>query len=154
MLAAFIGAAAQVKPENGRNPLVVRAQGIRITMPGDELETYDYEDDGEEDEPLPEPRSEDEQLAGVNVAPPGEAAPRRRRRRRPPMPRVPVPADGPEPWTPPFEVLSDGTVTGPKLGDADPTRLPEGFDPPRGSFEGVTSIFRPPGAGGNALPSQ
>jgi len=137
-------------------------------MPGEEYEDGDYEEeyeDGEwdtadwKDEELPDPMSEDEQLAGVNAAPPrpdqdGQPRPKRRRR-RPPMPRTPKPEHDPDAWEPPFEVLPDGTVVGPKLGDADPTRLPPGFDESnvmKGSFEGVTRMFIPPGSGGEGMP--
>jgi hypothetical protein len=122
----------------------------------DDVEDYgDYDDEDEwdtsewEDEEMPEPRSEDEQFNGVNRPPPDPDAPppRKRKRRHPPMPKVPRP-DEADVWVPPFEVLPDGTVTGPTAGDGDASRLPEGFDPPRGSFEGVTGIFRPPASAG------
>lgn len=146
----------------------MRAAQIHLPMPyeddGDEedwdeeLEDEDGWDTSEwEDQELPDPKSEDEQYQGVNRPPPaadepGQPPRRKKRRRHPPMPRVPKPAEA-DVWEPPFEVLPDGTVTGPTIGDGDATRLPEGFDPPRGSFEGVTSIFRPPGSsGGENMP--
>jgi hypothetical protein len=146
---------------NGKNPLVQQAMKLVLPMPGDE-DDEEYED-GEwdtsewEDEELPEPMSEDEQVNGAYSAPPrdySEVANRKpaRKRRMPPLPRTPKPYRDPDAWEPPFEVLPDGSVTGPKLGDGDPTRLPEGFDPERGSFEGVMGIFRPPGSGGEGLP--
>lgn len=124
-------------------------------MPGEEDPGEDYyrEEDEEEwdtsewEEELPEPMSEDEQFNGVNAPPP---AARKSRRRRPPMPRTPNSAQeqvlDPDSWIPPFEVLPDGTVTGPKLGDGDIERLPDGYDPPKGTFEGVLGMFRPPGS--------
>lgn len=136
---------------------MVRAQSIHLPMPyEDDFEDYDdYDDEDEwdtsewEDGEMPEPRSEDEQFNGVNRPPPDpdKGPPRKRKRRHPPMPRVPKPPEA-DVWEPPFEVLPDGTVTGPTVGDGDTERLPAGFDPPRGSFEGVTSIFRPPGSAG------
>lgn len=115
-----------------------------------------------------EPMSEDEAMNGVNSRPPSgyEDEPRlaakpKRRRRMPPMPSVPrgdYDEDMPGVWHPPFEVLPDGTVTGPTLvsdgappgpdpGDMilpDGTRVP--FDPPKGSMEGAAGMFRPPGS--------
>lgn len=160
-----------MKPVNGKNPLVVKAAQIHLPMPyEDDPEEYgdeDWDDDenGEgwdtsawEDSEMPEPRSEDEQYQGVNRPPPpveqsGQPARKpKRRRRQPPMPRVPKPPEV-DVWEPPFEVLPDGTVTGPTVGDGDTERLPAGFDPAPGTFEGVTSIFRPPGSsGGENLP--
>lgn len=152
MLAAFIGSTAQVKPVNGRNPLVQAAARISLPMPYEDEFISDYDDEDyemSEDMELREPLSEDEQFNGVNQPPRdySHVKPPRRRRRLPPMPRTPdIDQQDQDEWVPPFEVLPDGTVTGPKVGDADPTRLPEGFDPPKGSFEGVAQIFTPPGS--------
>jgi hypothetical protein len=135
-------------------------------MPGEELGQdagQEYEDDDGwdtaewEDEELPNPMSEDEQVNGAFPPPPrdySEVANRkpRRRHRRPPMPRTPNPEHDPNAWVAPFEVLEDGTVVGPTLGDGDPTRLPDGFEPEKGSFEGVVRMFVPPGSGGEGMP--
>lgn len=169
MLAAYVGAGAPVKPVNGKNPLVLSANNIYLQMPG-EIEDeddgdWDDDEDWEEDEldepdsvgiGQREPLSEDEQFNGVNEPPPSgyEQPSKVKRRRRPPMPRVPEP-DRAEAWHPPFEVLPDGTVTGPKLAAngappgselpmaiaADGTEAP--FDPPKGSMEMSSMIFRP-----------
>lgn len=150
-----------MKPVNGRNPLVLQAQQIHLPMPYEDLDADEDDDEDEwEEEPDDvdsvgvgerEPQSEDEQFNGVNRPPPSDAypdRPRRRRRRRPPMPDVPVPPEG-QLWEPPFEVLPDGTVTGPKIsneGDPPGTELPEGHNPPKGSFEGAAMLFQPPGS--------
>jgi len=98
------------------------------------------------DEPAREPLSEDEQFNGVNRTPPDPEKLERlhKKRKRPPMPKVPDPDRVPV-FEPPFEVLPDGTVTGPKLGDGS-TVLPTGFDPPRGSAEGLAQMIyaKPP----------
>jgi hypothetical protein len=133
-----------VEPKNGRNPLVVQAEKIRLPMPGetDDEDEYEYEDEEwEEVDELREPQSEDEKVNGVNMSPDSGKP---RRRRRPPMPSVPQPDEG-EVFVPPFEVLPDGTVTGPTIGDASDV-LPPGFDPPRGSAEALlqTVYAKPP----------
>lgn len=157
MLAAFIGAGAQVKPVNGRNPLVLSAERIHLPLPFEQPDDDEYDDEDaweeldemEGAEMLREPQSEDERVAGVNQRPPDPDRQRQKRRRMPPMPKVPRPKHKPAEWVPPFEVLPDGTVTGPKCSrDGDPpgTELPPGFDPPKGSMEGVTMMFAPPGS--------
>lgn len=139
---------------NGRNPLVVSAGKIRLPMPYEDQigSDYEYEDDEDWDEDMddamPEPLSEDERVNGVNrpVRDYSHVRPPRRKRRMPPMPSTPDPEREPR-WKPPFEVLPDGTVTGPSLSrDGDPPieELPEGFDPPKGSMAAVASIFAPP----------
>lgn len=140
-----------MKPVNGRNPLVQSASQIRLPMPyeDDDEDDWEWEDEDVDERELPaarEAQSEDERMNGVNTEPLDYSRLKRptRKRRMPPMPGVRKPKHTDD-WTPPFEVGPDGTVTGPKLGDGDPDRLPEGFDPPPGSAEGVLSIFRPPG---------
>jgi hypothetical protein len=141
-----------VEPVNGQNPLVQHANSIRLPMPGEEFDEddEDYDEDGEEygdvdDAPVSQrdPLSEDEQFNGVNLPPPDPDKPRRKRR-RPPMPSVPTPPEG-KVFVPPFDVLPDGTVTGPKVGDAS-DELPPGFDPPRGSAEAMVQMVyaKPP----------
>ncbi len=145
-----------VEPDrNGKNPLVQSAQVLRLPMPG-EIEDEDDEDDEYEDEweerpdvdsePLRMPQSEDEQFNGVNrrVAGEQDGQPRKKKRRRPPMPKVPKPEEG-EVFDPPFTVLPDGTVVGPRVGEG-LDELPEGFDPPRGSAEASVQLLygRPP----------
>jgi hypothetical protein len=157
-----------VEPDkSGKNPLVTSAQQLRLPMPGeitdDEGEDeWEYDEDGDSEGegwedvpdvdsvPLGEPRSEDEQFEGVNRPPPlsgyEEAGPKKRRRRRPAVPKVPSPELGEgEVFEPPFKVLPDGTVVGPKVGEG-LDEMPEGFDPPRGSAEAAAQIIygRPP----------
>jgi hypothetical protein len=154
-----------VEPVNNKNPLVTAAQEIQLPMPGEVFddepgeweEEYDEYDEGdgewEYEEELPdvdsvpfgEPRSEDEQFAGVNRPPPDLETPKKRRR-RPAMPRVPKPElEEGEVFDPPFEVLPDGTVVGPKVGEG-LDKIPEGFDPPRGSAEAAAQLIygKPP----------
>ncbi len=139
-----------MEPVNGRNPLVTQAQAIRLPMPG-EIET-EVEEDYEEEEwadvdsaPLGEAQSEDEQFAGVNRKPPaGYDEGKPKKRRHPPMPKTPKPPEGGV-FDPPFEVLPDGTVTGPKIGEGLDI-MPKGFDPPKGSAEAAMQIIygKPP----------
>jgi hypothetical protein len=162
-----------VTGKNGKkqNPLAVAAQSIHLPWPGEEIadefeapgewEEYDEDEDKdgewEYEEDLPdvdsvpfgEPRSEDEQFAGVNRPPPRteqDGQPRKKRRRRPPMPKVPNPelAEG-EVFDPPFTVLKDGTVVGPRVGEGLDV-MPKGFDPPRGSAEAAVQLIyaKPP----------
>jgi hypothetical protein len=160
VLATYVGATAQVKPVNGKNPLVQQAQQLQLPMPyeNEDYEGDEYEDEDEwdtsdwDDEELPEPMSEDEQFNGAYGDPRdySKVKPPKRRKRLPPMPKSPRPkkVKDPDAWEPPFEVLADGTVTGPKLGEVG-SELPPGFDEnsvPKGSFEGVTQIFMPPGS--------
>jgi hypothetical protein len=146
-----------VEPVNGKNPLVQQAHSIHLPMPGEEPGEDDgYEDDDEweelpemDSEPLRDPLSEDEQFEGVNRPPP-DLEKARKRHRRPPMPKVPKPREAPV-FIPPFEVLPDGSVTGPKIGDGSDV-LPPGFDPPKGSAEAAAQVLygRPPQqSGGN-----
>jgi hypothetical protein len=147
-----VGAGAIVEPVHGKNPLVQSAQEIHLPLPGeiadDEDREEDYDDMPDVDSaPLGDPQSEDEQFAGVNRPPPDLE---KLKRRRPRMPRVPRPPEG-EVFVPPFQVLEDGTVTGPKVGEG-LDELPEGFDPPRGSAESAMQLIygRPPQRSGGS----
>jgi hypothetical protein len=152
-----------VKPVNGRNPLVMKAREIRLPMPFEDEEEYDYEDEDSEgwdtseweDHEMPDPQSEDEMVNGAFPAPP-----KPRGHRMPPMPKAPKPrkrAKG-EVWHPPFEVAPDGTVLGVKIapegappGEELPIQILEDgtrqvFDPPKGTMEGAAGMFRAPGS--------
>lgn len=121
-----------VKPVNGMNPLVQQASRIKLGMPGDRDEDYEWQDQEWEEEP-PEAMSTDE----------AEAAPRRRR--RPPMPAVPKAEHGPD-WAPPWPVDADGNAVGVELahdGDAPGTDVPAGFDPPKGTAEAAARMMMP-----------
>lgn len=147
-----------VEPVKGKNPLVQSAQRIRLPLPGEieddedeyeDTDEYEEEDeDGEEwpdvdSEPLREPQSEDEQFNGVNRrvhSGDQEGQPHKPARRKKKRKLVVPQPDEADVFVPPFEVLEDGTVVGPRVGE-ELDVMPEGFDPPKGSAEAAAQLI-------------